>query len=34
MKPIIGHALGFSDFQKAFEVGESGRAGGKIVLTI
>jgi D-arabinose 1-dehydrogenase-like Zn-dependent alcohol dehydrogenase len=34
IKPIIGHALGLSDFRKAFELGESGQAGGKIVLTI
>jgi len=34
IKPQIGHALGFNDFRKAFELGESGKAGGKIVLTI
>ena len=33
IKPLIGHALGLSDFRKAFELGESGKAGGKIVLT-
>jgi len=34
IKPQTGHALGFNDFRKAFELGESGKAGGKIVLTI
>jgi len=34
IKPQIGHALGFNDFRKAFVLGESGKAGGKIVLTI
>jgi D-arabinose 1-dehydrogenase-like Zn-dependent alcohol dehydrogenase len=34
IKPLIGHALRLSDFRKAFELGESGKTGGKIVLTI
>jgi len=34
IKPLIGHALRLSDFRKAFELGESGKAGGKVVMTI
>jgi len=34
VKPLIGHSLGFDEFKRAFELGESGKAGGKIVLTI
>jgi NADPH:quinone reductase-like Zn-dependent oxidoreductase len=34
LKPVIGHSLRLHDFRQAFEVGESGKAGGKIVLTI
>jgi NADPH:quinone reductase-like Zn-dependent oxidoreductase len=34
IKPLIGHALRLSDFKKAFELGESGQARGKIVMTI
>ena len=33
VKPLIGHSLGFDEFKRAFELGESGQAGGKIVLT-
>jgi NADPH:quinone reductase-like Zn-dependent oxidoreductase len=34
IKPLIGHSLRLSDFRQAFELGESGKAGGKIVLAI
>lgn len=34
LKPVIGHSLRLGDFRQAFELGESGKAGGKIVLTI
>jgi len=34
LKPVIGHSLRLDDFRQAFELGESGKAGGKIVLTI
>jgi len=34
IKPHIGHSLGLNDFKKAFELGESGQAAGKIVLTV
>ena len=34
IKPLIGHSLRLSDFRKAFELGESGQAGGKIVLAV
>ncbi len=34
LKPIVGHVLQPDDFEQAFELGESGKAGGKIVLTI
>lgn len=34
IKPLIGHSLGLGDFKEAFELGESGRAGGKIVLNL
>ncbi len=34
IKPLIGHSLRLSDFRQAFELGESGKAGGKIVMTI
>jgi len=34
IKPHIGHSLGLDEFKKAFELGESGKAGGKIVLSI
>jgi NADPH:quinone reductase-like Zn-dependent oxidoreductase len=34
IKPIVGHQLDFGEFKTAFELGESGRAGGKIVLSI
>ena len=33
IKPVIGHSLSLGDFKKAFQLGESGKAGGKIVLT-
>ena len=34
IKALIGHSLRLSDFRQAFELGESGKAGGKIVLAI
>lgn len=34
VKPHIGHSLELADFKKAFELGESGNANGKIVLAI
>ena len=34
IKPLIGHSLRLSDFRQAFELGETGKAGGKIVLAI
>lgn len=34
LRPIVGHSLGLGDFKRAFDLGESGNAGGKIVLTI
>lgn len=34
IRPHIGHSLGLDDFKKAFELGESGKAGGKIVLNL
>jgi len=34
VKPQIGHSLELTDYKKAFELGESGNANGKIVLTI
>ena len=34
IEPIIGHSLDIQDFSKAFQLGESGKAGGKIVLTL
>lgn len=34
IKPHIGHSLGLDDFDKAFELSESGNAGGKIVLNL
>jgi len=34
LKPVIGHSLRLDDFRQAFELCESGKAGGKIVLTI
>ena len=34
IKPQIGHALNLADYKKAFELGETGNAGGKIVLAI
>ena len=34
IKPVIGHALDLNEFKRAFQLGESGNAGGKIVLTI
>ena len=34
IKPQIGHSLELADYKKAFELGESGNANGKIVLAI
>ena len=34
IKPQIGHSLELADYKKAFEIGESGKANGKIVLAI
>lgn len=34
IRPCIGHSLGLSDFKRAFELGESGKAAGKIVLNL
>lgn len=34
IKPQIGHSLQLADYEKAFELGESGNANGKIVLAI
>ncbi len=34
LKPVIGHSLRLDDFRQAFELCESGKAGGKIVLTV
>lgn len=34
IKPVIGHMLDLNDVKKAFELGEFGNAGGKIVLTV
>lgn len=34
IRPVIGHSLSLAEFAKAFRLGESGSAGGKIVLTI
>ncbi len=31
-RPVIGHSLDLTDFRNAFELGELGGAGGKIVL--
>lgn len=34
IKPVIGHSLDLGAFKKTFQLGESGNAGGRIVLTI
>ena len=34
IKPLIGHTLDLSEFDKAFQLGETGNAGGKIVLKL
>ena len=34
IEPVIGHSLDIRDFSKAFQLGESGKAGGKIVLML
>ncbi len=34
IKPIIGQSMALAEFRNAFQLGESGKAGGKIVLSI
>ena len=34
IKPVIGHSLEIDEFRTAFQLSESGNAGGKIVLTV
>ena len=34
IRPVIGHSLQLADFKEAFQLGEAGNAGGKIVLTV
>lgn len=34
IKPIIGQSMELAEFRKAFQLGESGKAGGKVVLNI